>query len=54
LSGQGDGERSGLLGYRWWTVSQLHATLDLVLPAGLIRRLLIDDKSEDPDRLPWT
>ncbi len=55
LSGQGDSERSGLLGHRWWTVSQLRATADLVLPAGLaglIGRLLIDDKRVVPYSAP--
>jgi 8-oxo-dGTP pyrophosphatase MutT (NUDIX family) len=57
LSGQDDSERRGLLGHRWWTVSQLRGTLDLVLPlglAGLLGRLLVDDKSQSPVRLPWT
>jgi hypothetical protein len=45
------------LGHRWWTVSELRATLDLVLPAGLaglLRRLLVDDKPQGLVRLPWT
>jgi 8-oxo-dGTP pyrophosphatase MutT (NUDIX family) len=57
LSGQGDSERRGLLGHRWWTVSELRATLELVFPvglAGLLQRLLADDKPQGPVRLPWT
>lgn len=57
LSGQGESERRGLLGHRWWTVSELRATLDPVLPvglAGLLRQLLAGDKPQGLVRLPWT
>jgi 8-oxo-dGTP pyrophosphatase MutT (NUDIX family) len=57
LSGQGDSERRDLLGHRWWAVTELHATRDLVFPvglAGLLRRLLAGDVPQDPARLPWT
>jgi 8-oxo-dGTP pyrophosphatase MutT (NUDIX family) len=57
LSGQADSERRGLLGHRWWTVSELCATLDPVLPIGLaalLRQLLADDKPQRPVRLPWS
>ncbi len=57
LSGQGDSDLRDLRGHRWWTVSELRATMDLVLPvglAGLLPGLLAEDKSEGPIRLPWT
>jgi 8-oxo-dGTP pyrophosphatase MutT (NUDIX family) len=57
LSGQDDGERSALLDHRWWTIADLHATRDLILPiglAGLLPRLLHGHLQHEPIRLPWT
>jgi ADP-ribose pyrophosphatase YjhB (NUDIX family) len=57
LSGQSDHERRGLLRHRWWTVADLNATRDLVLPVGLVDlvlRLLKGDLPGEPLRLPWS
>ena len=57
LSGQDDSERRDLLDHRWWSVTDLRATRDLVFPVGLadlLRRLLAGEKPQDPVRLPWT
>lgn len=57
LSGQDHRERRDLLGHRWWTVTELRATRDLVFPVGLadlLRRLLAGHRPHDPVRLPWT
>jgi ADP-ribose pyrophosphatase YjhB (NUDIX family) len=57
LSGQGASERRDLLGHHRRTATELHATRDLVFPAGLAglpRRLLAGDVPQGPARLPWT
>jgi 8-oxo-dGTP pyrophosphatase MutT (NUDIX family) len=56
LSGQHADERRGLLDYRWWPMTDLRATADLVLPhglAGLLSRLLDGDFPPEPIHLPW-
>jgi 8-oxo-dGTP pyrophosphatase MutT (NUDIX family) len=56
LSGQHAYERRGLLDHRWWPITDLHTTADLVLPhglAGLLSRLLDGDLPPEPIHLPW-
>jgi hypothetical protein len=53
--GQEDLERSVITGYRWWSVADLRATTDRILPfqlADLMERLLRGDIPERPIRLP--
>lgn len=53
--GQEDLERSVITGYRWWSVADLRATTDQILPfqlADLMERLLRGDIPERPIRLP--
>jgi 8-oxo-dGTP pyrophosphatase MutT (NUDIX family) len=50
-------ERSLMTGFRWWTLADLDAATDLVLPAGLgglARRLLATGTPARPVPLPWT
>jgi 8-oxo-dGTP pyrophosphatase MutT (NUDIX family) len=57
LSGQGDRERRDLLDWRWWAVSDLATTRDLIFPVGLaelVSRLLAGDLPQGPLHLPWT
>jgi 8-oxo-dGTP pyrophosphatase MutT (NUDIX family) len=56
LSGQHADERRGLLDHRWWSITDLHITADLVLPhglAGLLSQLLDGHFPPEPIRLPW-
>ena len=53
--GQEDLERSVITGHRWWSVPELRATTELILPvglAGLMERLLRGDIPAPPVRLP--
>ena len=53
--GQEDLERSVITGHRWWSVPELRATTELILPvglAGLMERLLRGDIPASPVRLP--
>jgi len=53
--GQEDLERSVITGHRWWSVADLRATTDRILPpelADLMERLLRGDIPERPIRLP--
>jgi 8-oxo-dGTP pyrophosphatase MutT (NUDIX family) len=49
-------ERSQVLGHRWWTLDELAATADPVLPYALVpllRDLLAGVVPSEPVRLPW-
>jgi 8-oxo-dGTP pyrophosphatase MutT (NUDIX family) len=50
-------ERALLRGWRWWTVDELEATNEVVVPgglAGLVRRLTSGWRPDDgPVELPW-
>ena len=53
--GQEDLERSVITGHRWWSVADLRATSDRILPsqlADMMERLLRGDIPERPIRLP--
>jgi 8-oxo-dGTP pyrophosphatase MutT (NUDIX family) len=53
--GQEDLERSVITGHRWWSVPELRATTERILPmelAGLMQRLLGGDIPARPIRLP--
>ena len=53
--GQEDLERSVITGHRWWSVPELRATTQLILPVGLadlMERLLRGDIPAPPVRLP--
>jgi 8-oxo-dGTP pyrophosphatase MutT (NUDIX family) len=53
--GQEDLERSVITGHRWWSVPELRATTELILPVGLadlMERLLRGDIPAPPVRLP--
>lgn len=53
--GQEDLERSVITGHRWWSVQELRATTELILPVGLadlMERLLRGDIPTRPIRLP--
>ena len=57
LSGLDDRERRDLLDYRWWSMTRLCATHDLVFPVGLVgllQRLTTGDLPLHPVQLPWT
>jgi 8-oxo-dGTP pyrophosphatase MutT (NUDIX family) len=49
-------ERSVITGHRWWTVTELRAARDVVLPVGLadlITTILAKGLPNHPIRLPW-
>jgi ADP-ribose pyrophosphatase YjhB (NUDIX family) len=49
-------ERSVITGHRWWTVSELRATGDRIVPTGLsdlVDRLVSDGVPAAPVRLAW-
>jgi 8-oxo-dGTP pyrophosphatase MutT (NUDIX family) len=53
--GQEDLERSVITGHRWWSVADLRATTERILPAelaDLMERLLRGDIPDRPIRLP--
>jgi 8-oxo-dGTP pyrophosphatase MutT (NUDIX family) len=53
--GQEDLERSLITGHRWWTVAELRAATERILPPGLaslVDRLLRGDIPDRPVRLP--
>ncbi len=53
--GQEDLERSVITGHRWWSVSDLRATTERILPIGLadlMEKLLCGDIPARPFRLP--
>lgn len=55
-SGQEEAARRFLTGHRWWTLAELEATQESVVPiglAGLIAQLLAGDLPAEPVRLPW-
>jgi ADP-ribose pyrophosphatase YjhB (NUDIX family) len=55
-SGQEELERSVIMEHRWWAVSELRATNDLINPIGLpslLESLLRDGAPTVPVRLPW-
>jgi hypothetical protein len=55
-SGHEPGERRFLTGHRWWTLAELRATRERVLPIGLadlMTQLLVGDPPREPVRLPW-
>lgn len=55
-SGQSGYERATLLGHRWWSLPELRATTEIVLPlelAALMQRLLQGDIPTEPVVLPW-
>ncbi|MEQ4723074.1 NUDIX domain-containing protein [Nonomuraea sp. B19D2] len=56
LSAMEELERSLLATYRWWTLDELRATTELVLPVNLPRlleRLLAGDVPTDPVLVAW-
>ncbi|WP_067179770.1 NUDIX hydrolase [Microtetraspora niveoalba] len=56
VSGMERHERSLLDVFRWWTVPELHATDECVLPAGLadlLERLLNGDLPSEPMAMSW-
>lgn len=55
-SGQESYERAIVVGYRWWTIAELEATDERVLPAGLaslLTSLRRDGPPATPVQLPW-
>jgi hypothetical protein len=53
--GQEDLERSVITGHHWWSVAELRATTERILPSelgDLMERLLRGDIPERPIRLP--
>ena len=53
--GQEDLERSVITGHRWWSITDLRSTAELILPlklADLMERLLAGDIPGHPIRLP--
>ncbi|HEY2792859.1 MAG TPA: NUDIX domain-containing protein [Micromonosporaceae bacterium] len=57
VAGMFEYETKGLLGHAWWSIDELAATADLILPfglAGLMRRLVADDIPPAPVQLPWS
>jgi 8-oxo-dGTP pyrophosphatase MutT (NUDIX family) len=55
-SGQEDGERAYMSGYRWWTLPELAATDELVFPINLtdlLPGLIAGELPAEPVRLPW-
>ena len=56
LSGQEDSERRGLIEHRWWDITTLPATRDIIRPVGLgdlLRTLIAGDLPQEPVQLPW-
>lgn len=56
LTGLDHTEREDLLDYRWWTITDLRASRELVFPVGLAnltQQLLAGDLPAEPIRLPW-
>lgn len=56
LSGHDELERANLLEHRWWTLDELAATTERVVPiglAGVVEMLLDGRRPEEPLRLPW-
>ncbi|MFI0352682.1 NUDIX hydrolase [Actinomadura sp. 9N407] len=56
VSGLGEYERSHVLEHRWWTLDELAATTDPVLPhelVPLLRDLLAGVVPSEPVQLPW-
>ena len=55
LSGLTDAERAMIVACRWWTLDELDAAVDLLVPgnlAALVRSLLRDGLPETPIALP--
>jgi 8-oxo-dGTP pyrophosphatase MutT (NUDIX family) len=55
-SGQEELERSLMIRHHWWTLDELEATSERVIPpnaASLVRSLLADGSPDEPIRLPW-
>lgn len=53
--GQEDLERSMITGHHWWTIAELQAASEQIMPLGLatlMERLLSGDIPESPVRLP--
>ena len=56
LSGQQASERRELIEHRWWDISMLQVTHDVIRPAGLadlLPSLIAGDIPQEPVRLPW-
>ncbi|MDT0344812.1 NUDIX hydrolase [Streptomyces litchfieldiae] len=55
-SGMEDRERGNTVGHRWWSVAELAATTDAVIPRGLtplLTDILAGRTPTEPVRLPW-
>ncbi len=56
VTGHDELERTTLLEHRWWTVEELAATTEPVVPIGLahlVGEVLAGRRPEEPLRLPW-
>ena len=56
VTGHQELERDTLLEHRWWTLDELAATTERVMPLGLthlVGELLAGRRPEEPLRLPW-
>lgn len=54
--GFGEMEASTFAGHRWWSVSEIEQTTEMVAPNGLaalLRELLAGRRPSEPARLPW-